>query len=1272
MPGVKEILVSIILLCLFITSAFPQMLSFDEKHPHPLSRGTGVGEQYQIFEEESLWFSLHFDFEVNKRESGSLNISVSWTDPSDNVWLYLYNFVGELVIANETTGLNVSSLYLDSADPEFPLGLETAYLKIYADSVLSDLGLDLLVESSHELTPMAPIQGVISSYETKLFFIEHDEMEMGTDLFIGFDFNSTVSVRINLITASENFENFTTTTYTDNSVRLYYPSVSFNLTVQLICYNDEDVVFSYKAYSSLEMVEVEVFSLTGEISQGQELFVQCNNNRELSFFATLIGSERQAQFGVEFLGREIYLRSLNNLTLVHEEGGPPAGMDDQGVLKIIGNSIPGGKIGFTIHSSYQLTLMDATFEDTLMQGQSKWYEITSPIHAGPIEIKVNWTNSVDYIEMTIFDTYNFPFTVERTTEETSETIIAYTNGELSYLRVYGNEINSDSVISYTGQSSAQIRPITDYHLVGQADGVNGAWLQLEVPDQFLPQMIEVNVMWDDQGAGLVVELLDEYGYPFEATVVYGENTVSVMFYPFTFEQFYTIHIMGGDLGNTTQIGFDCYSNVILYPVSDEPLLSGVSPGKGGNTGTIQVMLLGANFPANTTVSLVSDTLGEIMGHDTVVLTPNKALTSFDLTGAFPGTYSVQMRLPNGTNLRLEDAFVIQAGGGVNLWLTLTGRSVIRAETFTDYLVTWGNKGSVDIYDVFIWVEIPKVFEYEIPSLHKLPGYDNLAEVGVSFPICYNDEDTTYVLFWVDKVGAFSSDSFKFLIKGNVSLELQEFGVSVLLVPPSDNNYSRTGDIEYLEESSNLYPFLMRFLEHYEALEANSTNVLLKVKELSGVQGFWSAVGGYLKKAAIGGGIALGLGLAGAFVGGMIGLYAIAAPTLGTYLTGAALGFTLGEAFSCYYLGYCPFPSNPKDLLLDAIKYFWPFTLGKAVDPNEKIGASSSGYIKPNQRLHYTIYFENLPNATLGAATINITDQLSQHLDWSTLEVVEVNFANRTFTMPKGIKDIDFYWHRADLNASVEVEFSTNIDNGLFKVNMAGYELGSSTDILYDGFLQPNVVSPLGEGHILFLVDQKPDLNTGTNITNQASIVFDNNQPILTNIVTDNVDGENPISAVFLGGFNQTDDRELTLVWNGTDNGSKVVSYTIFVSVNGSGYVPLMVHTNQTSIAFLGEYSTSYSFYSVAYDAAGNFENKTEADLTYNTMIKPEITTSTSSTQTTELTTSSGGTTTINSSTETNQGGEKTTTDANQIFPLIALILLGFTTRGIRKSRRGQR
>ncbi|HPY29322.1 MAG TPA: CARDB domain-containing protein [Verrucomicrobiota bacterium] len=60
-------------------------------------------------------------------------------------------------------------------------------------------------------------------------------------------------------------------------------------------------------------------------------------------------------------------------------------------------------------------------------------------------------------------------------------------------------------------------------------------------------------------------------------------------------------------------------------------------------------------------------------------------------------------------------------------------------------------------------------------------------------------------------------------------------------------------------------------------------------------------------------------------------------------------------------------------------------------------------------------------------------------------------------------------------------------------------------------------------------------------------------------------------------------------WSGTDDSGEVAGYDVFVSVNGSPFVPWLQRTKLTTAVFQGEFGAQYAFYSLAVDAAGNRE-----------------------------------------------------------------------------------
>lgn len=184
---------------------------------------------------------------------------------------------------------------------------------------------------------------------------------------------------------------------------------------------------------------------------------------------------------------------------------------------------------------------------------------------------------------------------------------------------------------------------------------------------------------------------------------------------------------------------------------------------------------------------------------------------------------------------------------------------------------------------------------------------------------------------------------------------------------------------------------------------------------------------------------------------------------------------------------------------------------RPVDPNEKTGPLGSGQnhvVAPGEDLHYTVYFENLPAATAPAQEVIIIDQLDPGLDPSTLRFNEVVFGDTI--IPIAGDDFQFEGrrvvvdHRPEITKTWWLDISGEVDPTSGEVRFTFRTLDPETGELpadpFAGFLPPNDGSHRGEGHISFSIRHRNDLPLGTVVTNSASIVFDTNEPIITNEV----------------------------------------------------------------------------------------------------------------------------------------------------------------------------
>jgi hypothetical protein len=124
--------------------------------------------------------------------------------------------------------------------------------------------------------------------------------------------------------------------------------------------------------------------------------------------------------------------------------------------------------------------------------------------------------------------------------------------------------------------------------------------------------------------------------------------------------------------------------------------------------------------------------------------------------------------------------------------------------------------------------------------------------------------------------------------------------------------------------------------------------------------------------------------------------------------------------------------------------------------------------------------------------------------------------------------------------------------------------------------------------VFFTVMPKSDLPTSTEIHSQASIVFDINAPIHTQVWTNTLDNSSPASAV-LSLPSTVNSPIFTVSWAGADSGTGIQDFVVRVADNGGPFADFQTNTTAISAVFNGQAGHSYSFYSIARDLVGNVE-----------------------------------------------------------------------------------
>jgi subtilase family serine protease len=276
-----------------------------------------------------------------------------------------------------------------------------------------------------------------------------------------------------------------------------------------------------------------------------------------------------------------------------------------------------------------------------------------------------------------------------------------------------------------------------------------------------------------------------------------------------------------------------------------------------------------------------------------------------------------------------------------------------------------------------------------------------------------------------------------------------------------------------------------------------------------------------------------------------------------------------------------------------------------VDPNEKsspIGFSSTRSLSVTP-IHYRVDFENVTTAQAAAARVEITDDLDSSLDWRTFRLQEIAFGEIRIPVPANRA---FFQDRIQLPESMgsllaDITAGIDIRTGRIRVSLQAIDpnTGEPPTSANLGLLPPEDGTKRGQGYFTYTVRPRASTPTGTVIRNKASIVFDTEEPIVTNEVFNTIDAGAPSSQV-LELPPRVSTPTFAVSWSGQDdaNGSGVAGYDIYVSINGGAFSPWLLNRTETTAEFEGQEGNVYAFYSVARDHVGNIESApTGADTT---------------------------------------------------------------------------
>lgn len=631
----------------------------------------------------------------------------------------------------------------------------------------------------------------------------------------------------------------------------------------------------------------------------------------------------------------------------------------------------------------------------------------------------------------------------------------------------------------------------------------------------------------------------------------------------------------------------------------------VVPEEAGNAGYATLLVEGAKFQQGASLKLVGDGGAEITPAK-ISVEQTKIIAIFELKGKAAGAYDIVVRNPNNESATLADGFTIVNGGGASEpRVSINGPGSSRGGR-SRYTISFSNDGLNDQFFVPLIITMPSQFAYQLDESNytgDLREFMQADAVPSQLPRHIDVEGTRAILLFAPILASRRSVNVKIDIM--LPFGFSNFKITAMTLPPLEDwgDLAAAGQAEALERrlqmtdpvkcGEKLDGCLKEVLRGLifsiisQIIPANCVNFAFKglvaVADMAiGIikkgpeTGFWDGVG------------AISNLLAGGLASAAIDCLGVVAPWV--EIAGLAV-FALKamyDVWDCYrqYDDCAPPPPEEK-----------PVSFPFSHDPNEKIGPVGYGgehFVPVGQPLEYRINFENLSSATAPAQIIRITDTLPPPLDLRTVRLKEISFKQNRIVIPS---NQSFYQSRVQLGedlGNLQADILAGVDlvnNRVFWTMQAIDPLtGEAPADPFAGLLPPNNANRDGEGYVIFTAEAKASFPNRTVIGNSATIIFDENEPIITNTTANLLDSVVPTSQMAALPATSTSPI-VELNWTGNDDtdGSGFAGHSILVSEDGASYLSFINGSTDTVANFNGRWGKSYRFYSVGRDNAGNVE-----------------------------------------------------------------------------------
>lgn len=610
----------------------------------------------------------------------------------------------------------------------------------------------------------------------------------------------------------------------------------------------------------------------------------------------------------------------------------------------------------------------------------------------------------------------------------------------------------------------------------------------------------------------------------------------------------------------------------------------IQPTVGGNTDYVTLYIYGGGFNANNVVKLRRSGYPDIVAEQTI-LDARKTLTALlNLDDQQTGAWDLV--IANGAQeMVLPAAFQIVPGEVAKPYVLYNGGGTILFNRWMPQSITLGNSANVDAHGVLLWVTIPNAPGNDIAFLNlnvQAPqlAIDNGWEDELDAPDYYVVTDSLFgkpsnsrvYVFYFSILPAKSSMNIAMRVKigtagGTVPLQvwLSEPFYHSPISPEVQGCVALSVVKALIKGGAGFIPGVP-CLTGSMAVVSNYLNdqppTPSAVENIDTRSWFWILGTNILECGSSlipGGNVYAGI--------------------LGLITSGVE---NAQENADCY--------SGFRQIGLLDILYYPVWSL----DPNEKKGMpgfAEEGYIGRFDRLGYQVSFENKSTATAPAHEVTIVDTLTfSKADLSNFAFGSFGWGDTLLFPLPGSKafsmDVDLRPAK-DLIVRVTGELNETDRIATWHFLSLNPTTMDYEEDPFGGFLPPNVTPPEGEGFVSFTMGIQDNIQNGDVIENRASIVFDANAPILTNLHRNTFDLAAPNSMLSTLATTTTDTL-VALNLSAYDGGSQVRHVEIWASENDSAYV-FSQSAHADLVNFVGKTGSTYKFYSIAVDSVGNRE-----------------------------------------------------------------------------------